>query len=243
VHGPGPHLVDVHDTGSFVEAVMQSQTWVMSFVYIGTFGSFIGYGFAFGLVLHNQFGRTPLQPRPSRSSAAAGLAPPPGRREAGRPDRRRHGDALELRRDSGGHAGHHRGLGDQDAGPVHHRVRDPVRAHRNRQRLDLHDDPRDLPGPGEARDRRGRGRDDGAGPGPADLGRGDRHRRCRRALGGLLINLAFRQSFLVAKSGVPAFWSFLAFHVRCLVVTHAVYLRPVRAEAETSRPRKALVGV
>ena len=33
----------------------------MSFLYIGTFGSFIGYSFAFGLVLQNQFGRTPLQ--------------------------------------------------------------------------------------------------------------------------------------------------------------------------------------
>ncbi|HEY2044138.1 MAG TPA: nitrate/nitrite transporter [Jatrophihabitans sp.] len=31
-------------------------TWVMSFLYIGTFGSFIGFGFAFGQVLQNQFG-------------------------------------------------------------------------------------------------------------------------------------------------------------------------------------------
>jgi len=30
-------------------------TWVMSFLYIGTFGSFIGFGFAFGQVLQNQF--------------------------------------------------------------------------------------------------------------------------------------------------------------------------------------------
>ena len=36
-------------------------TWVMSLLYVGTFGSFIGYSFAFGLVLQNQFGRTPLQ--------------------------------------------------------------------------------------------------------------------------------------------------------------------------------------
>ncbi len=33
----------------------------MSVLYVGTFGSFIGYSFAFGLVLQNQFGRTPLQ--------------------------------------------------------------------------------------------------------------------------------------------------------------------------------------
>ena len=31
-------------------------TWVISFLYIGTFGSFIGFGFAFGQVLQNQFG-------------------------------------------------------------------------------------------------------------------------------------------------------------------------------------------
>ena len=50
-----------NDTGAFTEAVRQRQTWIMSFLYIGTFGSFIGYSFAFGLVLQNQFGRTPLQ--------------------------------------------------------------------------------------------------------------------------------------------------------------------------------------
>jgi NNP family nitrate/nitrite transporter-like MFS transporter len=30
-------------------------TWIISFLYIGTFGSFIGFGFAFGQVLTNQF--------------------------------------------------------------------------------------------------------------------------------------------------------------------------------------------
>ena len=49
------------DTGAFREAIREDQTWVMSFLYIGTFGSFIGYSFAFGLVLQTQFGRTPLQ--------------------------------------------------------------------------------------------------------------------------------------------------------------------------------------
>jgi MFS transporter, NNP family, nitrate/nitrite transporter len=32
-----------------------AHTWVMSFLYIGTFGSFIGFGFAFGQVLQVQF--------------------------------------------------------------------------------------------------------------------------------------------------------------------------------------------
>ncbi|TLQ45624.1 nitrate/nitrite transporter [Streptomyces marianii] len=50
-----------NDSGAAKEAVRDSHTWIMSFLYIGTFGSFIGYSFAFGLVLQNQFGRTPLQ--------------------------------------------------------------------------------------------------------------------------------------------------------------------------------------
>src|SRR6201746_177101 len=50
-----------NDTGALAEACRDAQTWIISFLYIGTFGSFIGYSFAFGLVLQNQFGRTPLQ--------------------------------------------------------------------------------------------------------------------------------------------------------------------------------------
>ena len=39
-------------------------TWIMSLLYIGTFGSFIGFGFAFGQVLQVQFAddfRTPVK--------------------------------------------------------------------------------------------------------------------------------------------------------------------------------------
>ncbi|WP_316744115.1 nitrate/nitrite transporter [Streptomyces sp. MK7] len=50
-----------NDTGAAVDAAKDAHTWIMSFLYIGTFGSFIGYSFAFGQVLTNQFGRTPLQ--------------------------------------------------------------------------------------------------------------------------------------------------------------------------------------
>ncbi|HXV91762.1 MAG TPA: MFS transporter, partial [Pseudonocardia sp.] len=34
-----------NDTGAFRESIRESQTWIMSFLYIGTFGSFIGYSF------------------------------------------------------------------------------------------------------------------------------------------------------------------------------------------------------
>lgn len=50
-----------NDTGAAKEAVRDPHTWIMAFLYVGTFGSFIGYSFAFGLVLQTQFGRTPLQ--------------------------------------------------------------------------------------------------------------------------------------------------------------------------------------
>jgi NNP family nitrate/nitrite transporter-like MFS transporter len=50
-----------NDTGAAKDAARDVHTWIMSVLYIGTFGSFIGYSFAFGQVLQNQFGRTPLQ--------------------------------------------------------------------------------------------------------------------------------------------------------------------------------------
>ncbi|MFF9491837.1 nitrate/nitrite transporter [Streptomyces flaveolus] len=50
-----------NDTGAAKHAARDAHTWIMSVLYIGTFGSFIGYSFAFGQVLQTQFGRTPLQ--------------------------------------------------------------------------------------------------------------------------------------------------------------------------------------
>ncbi|GAA1910926.1 NarK family nitrate/nitrite MFS transporter [Streptomyces sodiiphilus] len=42
-------------------AARSGHTWWISLLYIGTFGSFIGYGFAFGLVLQTQFGVSALE--------------------------------------------------------------------------------------------------------------------------------------------------------------------------------------
>jgi NNP family nitrate/nitrite transporter-like MFS transporter len=47
--------------GVYKTALKDPHCWTISLLYIGTFGSFIGYSFAFGLVLQNDFGRTPLQ--------------------------------------------------------------------------------------------------------------------------------------------------------------------------------------
>ena len=45
------------------------------------------------------------------------------------------------------------------------------------------------------------------------------------AAGGVLVNLAFRQSFLATKSANSAYIAFIAFYVVCLAVTWFVYLR------------------
>ena len=43
------------DLGAMAEALRFKHSWVMSFLYIGTFGSFIGFSFAFGQVLQINF--------------------------------------------------------------------------------------------------------------------------------------------------------------------------------------------
>jgi MFS transporter, NNP family, nitrate/nitrite transporter len=43
------------DTTAYKNAIRQPQTWIMSVLYIGTFGSFIGYSFALPLVIKNTF--------------------------------------------------------------------------------------------------------------------------------------------------------------------------------------------
>ncbi|MGH3841286.1 MAG: MFS transporter, partial [Pseudonocardiaceae bacterium] len=63
------------------------------------------------------------------------------------------------------------------------------------------------------------------------------------AMGGLLINLAFRQSFLTTKSGVPACWAFLVFYGLCVVVTYVVYLRRAPATVTSEAPQLAYAQV
>jgi NNP family nitrate/nitrite transporter-like MFS transporter len=49
------------------------------------------------------------------------------------------------------------------------------------------------------------------------------------AFGGVLVNLAFRQSFLTYHNGNAAYIGFIACYALCFVVTWAVYLRPSRS--------------
>jgi NNP family nitrate/nitrite transporter-like MFS transporter len=57
------------------------------------------------------------------------------------------------------------------------------------------------------------------------------------ALGGVGINLALRQSYMTSHSATSAFWIFLAFYVLASVVTWVMYVRrPSAAPASTAEP-------
>ncbi|MCX6466686.1 MAG: NarK/NasA family nitrate transporter [Pseudonocardiales bacterium] len=229
-----------NDTGAFRESLRESQTWVMSFLYIGTFGSFIGYSFAFGLVLQNQFGRTPLE-----AAAVTFIGPLLGSliRPVGGTLADRLGGArvtfwnfLAMVVATGVIIGASAidSLALFTAGFVLLFVLTGIGNGSTYKMI-----PAIFRGQAKAAIA------EGADAEAAFL-------RARRisgavigiagavgALGGLFINLAFRQSFLTAQTGDPAYWSFLAFYVVCAAVTFAVYLRP----APATSPRLALVGV
>ena len=135
--------------------VKRKHTWIMSFIYIGTFGSFIGYSAAFPLLIKTQF--------PAVTIAIAFLGPLVGSlsRPLGGLLADKIGGAIVTfwnfiamgAATIGvlyfvGHQGLHRLPRD---------VPDPVRHHRHRQRIDLPDDPVDLPR-GESSEGAGQGR-------------------------------------------------------------------------------------
>ena len=127
--------------------VGRKHTWIMSYIYIGTFGSFIGYSAAFPLLIKTQFPADDDRHRLPRP--AGGLAGASARRAARRQDRRRDHHFLELHRHGG--RDHRRDVlrGGEGLRRLPGDVPHPLRHHRRRQRLDLSDDPVDLP-PGEA---------------------------------------------------------------------------------------------
>ena len=182
----------------------------MSLLYIGTFGSFIGFGFAFGQVLQMQFADS--FDTPVNAAYLTFLGPLLG--SLVRPV----GGSLA---DRFGGPGSPSGTSSPMAARRRGRLRRPRRlgslplfvvgfvalfvAQRHRQRLDLQDDPGDLPRAGAADGRRRRGR----------RGADRTARRMSGALigiagaigafGGVLVNLAFRQSFLTTGTGDAAY--------------------------------------
>ncbi len=232
-----------NDTGALREAIRDRQTWVMSFLYIGTFGSFIGYSFAFGLVLQTQFGRTPLQ-----AASVVFIGPLIGsliRPVGGRMADRFGGAKVTF----GNFFGMALATGlvimasEQKSLPLFvtaflalfvltgigngstYKMIPSIFAGKARMEIEAGE-------PKEAALMKAR-RLSGAVIGIAGaIG----------ALGGVFINLAFRQSFLTTGSGVPAFWSFLAFYAVCVGVTYVVYLRRAPV-AVPEHPRLAYAGV
>ncbi|MCK1798461.1 NarK/NasA family nitrate transporter [Streptomyces sp. XM4193] len=223
-----------NDTGAARESIRDAHTWIMSFLYVGTFGSFIGYSFAFGLVLQNQFDRTPLQ---AASLTFVGpllgsLIRPLGGLLA---DRFGGGRitlwnfaamaaatgvvAVASQRESmplflAGFIALFvlSGLGN---GSTYKMIPGIYRAKALARGLT-----------GEEADTYGR-RLSGAAIGLIGA---------VGALGGLAINLAFRQSFQATGTGTAAFVGFLAFYAVCFLVTRQVYTR------RRSGPRKTAAG-
>ncbi|MDQ3153665.1 MAG: NarK/NasA family nitrate transporter [Actinomycetota bacterium] len=225
------------DVAAQLAVVRDRHTWVMSFLYIGTFGSFIGYSFAFGLVLQTQFGFTPLA-----AASLTFLGPLLG--SLSRPlggwlaDRR--GGALVTFRTFVGMALATLGIlaaAPSESLPVFlagfialfvlsgigngstYKMIPTIFAAQARTAVD-------------------------AGADPAEAQRTSRRLAAALigiagavgALGGVFINVAFRFSFASYGTGTAAFVGFLAFYALCVAVTWRVYLRRPVAATEVARP-------
>ncbi|MGD3110411.1 nitrate/nitrite transporter [Streptomyces sp. YGL11-2] len=226
-----------NDTGAALDAARERHTWVMALLYVGTFGSFIGYSFAFGLVLQSQFARTPLQAASLTfiGPLLGSLVRPVGGRLADRFGGARitlgNYGAMSLATGVVIYASAVRslpvflvgfialfvltGLGN---GSTFKMVPGIFQAQAVRRGLE-----------GEAAAAYGR-RLSGAAMGLIGA---------VGALGGLGINLAFRQAFGTTGSGTPAFVAFLAYYAVCGVVTWAVYLRGPAGAGPVARPEGA----
>ncbi len=220
-----------NDTGAAWDAVKEGHTWIMSFLYIGTFVSFFGYSFAFGLVLQTQFGRTPLQ-----AAYVTFIGPLLG--SLIRPV----GGAL-ADRFGGGKITLWNFVGMAAATSV-------IIVASMRESLPLFtvafialfvltglgngSTYKMIPGIFHAKAlSKGLTGEEAAAYGRRLSGASMGIIGAIGALGGLGINLAFRQSFLSVGSGTGAFVAFLIVYGVCFVVTWAVYLRrpTVRNEA------------
>jgi NNP family nitrate/nitrite transporter-like MFS transporter len=232
-----------NDTGAFSESIRENQTWIMAFLYVGTFGSFIGYSFAFGLVLQNQFGRTPLQ-----AAAITFIGPLLGSliRPFGGKLADKYGGAKVTFVNfvamvvasavilTGSAA---ESLAIYAAGFIVLFVLTGIGNGSTYKMIPAIFRGKALTAIANGGDERTQllraRRISGAAIGIIGA---------VGALGGVLINMAFRQSFLVARSGDPAFWGFIAFYVACIAVTYVVYLRrPVTVDVR--HPRAAYARV
>ena len=222
------------------DACRSPHTWLLSLLYIGTFGSFIGFSFAFGQVLQDQFGahfRTAGMVDPVRIACLTFLGPLVGSaaRPAGGWLADRFGGArTTLAAFAGMAAGAAAvlaasGLRSPGLFCAGFLILFALSGLGNGSAYTM------IPAVFGARAQQVAA--EGAGPaedGPAQNGRAAR--RLSSAVigiagaigagGGVLVNIAFRQSFLASGTGGPAYAAFIGFYLICMAVTWLVYLRP-----------------
>ncbi|MGW6911267.1 nitrate/nitrite transporter [Streptomyces sp. NPDC054940] len=227
-----------NDTGAAKDAVKDAHTWIMSLLYIGTFGSFIGYSFAFGLVLQTQFGRTPLQ-----AAYVTFIGPLLGsliRPLGGALADRFGGAKITL--------WNYVGMAAATAVVVVASMQKSLPLFTTAfialfvlSGLGNGSTFKMIPGIFHAKAlAKGLEGDEAAAYGRRLSGASMGLIGAVGALGGLGINLAFRQSFLTVGSGTGAFVAFLAFYGACFVVTWAVYLRrPAASETHATSATEA----
>ena len=219
----------VNEKRAMRDVCRDAHTWVISFLYIGTFGSFIGFGFAFGQVLQVQFKDTFSTPIKAASLTFLGpllgsLIRPIGGKLADRFGGARVTTTVFALMAAGAglvlYASKQHSLAlfitgfvclfvlsGAGNGSTYKMIPAIFRAKATRRVADGAD------GADEQR----------------------RALRLSRALigiagaigafGGVLVNLALRQSFLTNKNGDAAYAAFVAFYVICLLVTWTVYVR------------------
>ncbi|MEU1595183.1 nitrate/nitrite transporter [Streptomyces sp. NPDC005708] len=223
-----------NDTGAAKDAARDVHTWIMSFLYIGTFGSFIGYSFAFGQVLQNQFGQTPLQ-----AAYLTFVGPLLGSliRPVGGWLADRYGGARITLWNFVAMAGATAVLvvaSVQKSLPLFVAVFVVLFALSGLGNGSTY---KMIPGIFQAKAvAKGLSGDEAVSYGRRLSGGSMGLIGAVGALGGVGINLAFRQSFLSYGSGTGAFVAFLAFYGVAFAVTWAVYLRRPAAQA---RPKAA----
>ncbi|MEU9165716.1 nitrate/nitrite transporter [Streptomyces sp. NPDC048424] len=218
-----------NDTGAVREALRDAHTWIMSFLYVGTFGSFIGYSFAFGLVLQTQFGRTPLQ-----AASLTFVGPLLGSliRPVGGALADRFGGAritlgtFVAMAAATGVVVFASGRSSLPVFLVGFVALFVLSGLGNGSTYKM------IPGIFQAKAlARGMSGEAAAAYGRRLSGASMGLIGAVGALGGLGINLVFREAFLSSGSGTAAFVTFLGFYALCCAVTWAVYLRRPAAAA------------
>ncbi|MFM9447670.1 nitrate/nitrite transporter [Streptomyces acidiscabies] len=231
-----------NDTGAAVDAAKDGHTWIMSFLYVGTFGSFIGYSFAFGQVLTNQFGRTPLQ-----AAYLTFIGPLLGSliRPVGGWLADRYGGARITLYNYIGMAAATAALvvaSMQKSLPFFVTVFIVLFVLTGLGNGSTY---KMIPGIFQTKAlAKGLEGEEAAAYGRRLSGASMGLIGAVGALGGVGINMAFRQSFLSYGSGTGAFVAFLAFYAVCFLVTWAVYLRrpagPITAPDAASETKPQL---